>query len=299
MTTLSTGAELAAVADGMGGYAAGEVASRRALEVLRASLEAGCELADGIRAANAAVYHEASRSKAHHGMGTTLVALLRRGAEYILVNVGDSRAYRVDGGGIQQLTRDHSFVADAIRTGQLSAEDAEKSLWRNAVTRAVGTQAELEVDGYGPFSAVEPHAVLLCTDGLYRAVPDADLQQVIMDTAVPEDAVRELATAAYHAGSDDNISAIVLRFGPEAGSGPARPTRVDTAAAIVPLHEDGRGITTTTAAQPLAEPAGPRRRPDRQRAHRARPLRWTLLEIVLIFLGVSVLAYAVLRILAS
>jgi serine/threonine protein phosphatase PrpC len=295
VTTLSTGAELVAVADGMGGYAGGEVASQRTLEVLRDSLEAGRDLADAVVAANATVFQEASVSKKHHGMGTTLVALLRQGSHYRLVNVGDSRAYRVDQGGIQQLTRDHSFVADAIRAGQLTAEDAEKSRWRNAVTRAVGTHAELEVDSYGPFYALEPHAVVLCTDGLYRAVSDADLRRVITGAALPEEAVRELAAAAYAAGSDDNITVVLLRFGTELASGSEPPERTGSAASGPPrAGSSGTGVGAPVWPDDRTN-AGVRVEPRVSRSRGGG--RWTLLEVVLIFLGVIVLSYAILRIL--
>jgi PPM family protein phosphatase len=271
LATLSTGAELAAAADGMGGYAGGAVASRRTLEVLRASLEAGATLEDAVRSANAAVFQEASQSTHYQGMGTTLVALLRQGPEYRLVNVGDSRAYRVDRNGIEQLTRDHSFVADAIRAGQLSAEEVMKSRWRNAVTRAVGTQRELEVDSYGPFDALEPHAIVLVTDGLYRVIPDAALREAIVRATAPESAVRGLASAAYDAGSDDNISVVLMQFGPEAAAPPAEV--------------------------PVQRPEVPVARPRAERRAHAR--RWTLPEIVLILLGIIILTYAVLRMLWS
>lgn len=295
VATLSTGAELAAVADGMGGYAGGEIASSRTLEVLRASLEAGRDFADAVRAANAAVFQEASRSKKHRGMGTTLVALLRRGPHYIVVNVGDSRAYRVDEAGIQQLTLDHSFVADAIRAGQLSAEDAEKSRWRNAVTRAVGTQPELDVDTYGPFDALEPHAVVLCSDGLYRVVSDDDLRQAVMDATAPDQAVRELAAAAYEAGSEDNISVVMLRFGTDTTSGSTRPALAEFPAAGEPAQVGGGGERVHAAVAPADRDAS--QEVERRTWHRRRARRWTLLEVVLIFLGIIVLTFAVLRML--
>jgi PPM family protein phosphatase len=294
VATLSTGAELAAVADGMGGYAGGEVASRRTLEVVRATLDAGGELVDAVQAANTAVFQEASRSKRHRGMGTTLVALLRRGSEYTIVNVGDSRAYRIDDAGIQQLTRDHSFVADAIRAGQLSADDAEKSRWRNAVTRAVGTQAELDVDSYGPYNALEPHTLVLCTDGLYRGLSDDDLRRTITDAVKPDQVVRALAAVAYAGGSDDNISVVMLRFGPDVPVQAATPTP-KVAAPEPPPERRGR-VWQALAALALVD----HRTPDVDadgRGHQRRHGRWTLIEFVLIFLGIIVLTFAVLRML--
>jgi protein phosphatase len=210
---LPGGAELVAVADGMGGYAGGEIASSYALQVVRDALAAGEDLERAVRLANVAVYQQACASPDLQGMGTTLVGLLRRGEQYFVVNVGDSRAYRVDAAGIRQLTEDHSFVADAIRSGRLSTEEAEKSPWRNAVTRSVGTEPELEVDCFGPFDVHEPHAVVLCTDGVYRTLSDDDLGRIIVTTTLKE-AARAVVTAAYDAGSDDNISVALVQFGP-------------------------------------------------------------------------------------
>ena len=212
IATLPDGAELVAVADGMGGHSAGAVASQRALEVLQSSLSAGVELRDAVLQANTVVFEEAVAHADRQGMGTTLVALLRQSDRYTVINVGDSRAYRIDETGIRQLTVDHSFIAEAVRSGQLSAEDAERSRWRHAVTRAVGTEPALEVDSFGPFSATEEHVVLLCSDGIHRVLTEDTLRTTMAGAGSPDSVVRALAAAAYDAGSDDNMSAIVVRF---------------------------------------------------------------------------------------
>lgn len=213
MAELADGAELIAVADGMGGQAAGEVASRHALDVLHAALRDGADLRSAIQSANAAVLSESHGRPEYAGMGTTLVAVLRRGDSYTVANVGDSRAYLIGAGRIRQLTRDHSFIAEAGEAGGLSLAEAERSPWRNAVTRALGTGHELEVDCFGPHDAREPHTVLLCTDGLYRAVPDEQLLGAIIAAAEPAAAVTALAQAAHRAGSDDNITLAIVEFG--------------------------------------------------------------------------------------
>ena len=210
---LTGNAELIAVADGMGGHSGGEIASSCALQVLRDALADGQDLVSAVRMANTAVYQQANSNLDLQGMGTTLVALLRRENFYSLVNVGDSRAYRVDADGIRQLTEDHSFLAEAIRTGSLTLEEAENSPWRNAVTRAVGTDPELEIDCFGPFDAQEPHAVLLCSDGVYRALSDDDLSRIVLTRPLRE-AVRAIVASAYEAGSEDNISVALALFGP-------------------------------------------------------------------------------------
>ncbi|MEX2282478.1 MAG: protein phosphatase 2C domain-containing protein [Gemmatimonadota bacterium] len=212
---LPGGAELVVVADGMGGHSGGEIASSHALAAVRAALAADDDLVNAVRVANVAVYEKANASADFQGMGTTLVGLFRRGAKYSIVNVGDSRAYRVDAAGIRQLTEDHSFIADAMRSGTFSIEEAEKSPWRNAVTRSVGTDPDLEVDCFGPFDANEPHAVVLLTDGVYRTLSDDELWRMIISAPRPDEAVRAVVSAAFESGSDDNISVALVQFGPQ------------------------------------------------------------------------------------
>jgi PPM family protein phosphatase len=223
---LPDGSELLAVADGMGGQAAGEVASRLALAVLQAALHNGEGLEAAVHAANTAVFEEARSRPDCAGMGTTLVAMHRRGDSYMLANVGDSRAYRVDEHGVHQLTLDHSFLAEARRSGGVARREAERSPWRNAVTRAIGTDARVQVDSFGPYDSREPHSLLLCTDGLYRVLSDEQLQTRVRDAASPHDAVVNLARDADAAGSDDNISLVVGQFGIAPGSAHDPPVAV-------------------------------------------------------------------------
>lgn len=279
---LPHGGELVAVADGMGGHAAGEVASRRALEVLQEALAGGAELQDGVLAANVALFDEASIHAEHHGMGSTVVALVRNGTSYVVANVGDSRAYRIDGDGVLQLTQDHSFVAEAVKSGQLTVEEAEKSRWRNAVTRALGTERAVQVDCFGPFDAIAAHTVLLCTDGLYRVLGEADLQELSLRTADPSSAAEALAAAAYDAGADDNISVAVIRFGqqtpgsgsksraaPYAAIAPDAPARIVTAGA--PSAREGMVRRVEGFGQVLlVDSPRPRSRHDRRPAGRRR-----------------------------
>lgn len=284
-------AELAAVADGMGGHAAGDVASRRALEALHGAVAAGADLIDAVRAANAAVHAEALARPEHAGMGTTLVALLRRGDRYFVANVGDSRAYRVDDSGVRRLTEDHSFVADAVRSGRLTAEEAGRSRWRNAVTRAIGTEPEIDVDLFGPFDAATPHTVVLCSDGLYRTLPEQRLRDV--STGALEHTARALADAALQAGSDDNISIVVVRFG-EDPRVPRQPA-ADVTLAVQPAVPAGTQQTTLRNA-----PAPPRKR-QAQRTRSRRPDlpgRWTSIEAIVILVAVlTVLVYVALLVL--
>jgi serine/threonine protein phosphatase PrpC len=208
---LADGRLLVAVADGMGGHAAGEVASALALETLKASLEAGIELGEAFRLANGQV-HAKSKEPGKQGMGTTLVAVVVDGDGYQVANVGDSRGYLLSGGGIKRLTQDHSFVAEAMKRGQ-SEEEATASQWRDALTRAIGTDAQVEVDVFGPFPVEKDTAFLLCSDGLYKTLKDPDLRGIYVRSGGPKGAANNLVTSAYERGSDDNISVVIAEFG--------------------------------------------------------------------------------------
>ncbi len=212
--TLGDGRELMAVADGMGGHLGGAVASRLALETLLARLRLGDELAAATQAANAAVHRAARERPGCAGMGTTLVALLRTGTTYEIVNVGDSRAYRVVDGRIEQITRDHSFLAEARTRGELDPEEVERSPWRHAVTRAIGLEPEVEVDRFGPFPVRPAHHVLLCSDGLSNALPEDVLLRHLRAQSDPTVAVERLAEAALAASPTDNVTAAVAWVAP-------------------------------------------------------------------------------------
>jgi len=208
---LPGGRKLLALADGMGGHQAGEVASRKALEALSDALAAGATLDAAVKAANAAVHSAALDREDWQGMGTTLVALLQTGTRYEIASVGDSRAYRIDTAGIRQVTSDHSVAAEATRAGADQAEIAA-SPWRNAVTRAIGTAPAVEVDVFGPFDCTVPHTVVLCSDGLYRVVSNQRIRDHVYGAGDLAAAVWRLAREALDGGSTDNISVIVARF---------------------------------------------------------------------------------------
>lgn len=209
--TLDDGRVLVAVADGMGGHAAGEIASAIALETLVEALRDGRSLGEAFELANRRV-HERAREPGKQGMGTTLVAALMDGDEVRLANVGDSRCYVVTAQGIRRLTVDHSFVAEAVKRGQPEAE-AMAGPWKDALTRSIGTEAEVEVDVFGP-DAIEPDsALIVCSDGLYKALDDGDLLRIYTQSASPRGAAQSLVTSALDHGSDDNISVAIAEYG--------------------------------------------------------------------------------------
>jgi protein phosphatase len=209
--SLSDGRLLVAVADGMGGHAAGEVASALALETLAAALENGQALDEAFRLANAAV-HDKSKEPGKQGMGTTLVAMLLDGDSYTVANVGDSRGYVLSEDGVKRITEDHSFVAEAIKRGQ-SEEEATQSEWKDALTRCIGTEPEVEVDVFGPFQVEDNTAVLLCSDGLYKTVADEELGILYARSGGPRGGAQSLVSTAYERGSDDNITVSIAEFG--------------------------------------------------------------------------------------
>ena len=211
---LADGRSVAAVADGMGGRLAGDVASRRALEVVFERLGAGDELSHAVEEANRAVFAESNKDPELHGMGTTVVALLQVGDEYHIANVGDSRAYRLASDGIFQVTADHSFTAEAVEAGDMTPEDAVLSPWANALTRAIGTDPHVEVDVFGPFDATESHTVLLCSDGFHKPLSEEGILTSVLGCD-GEDPARELTEIALRAGSDDNVTIALVSFGDE------------------------------------------------------------------------------------
>lgn len=302
---LADGRQVVAVADGMGGHAGGEVASRRALDALVAELERGAGLREAVEAANRVVHAEASRNAELAGMGTTVVAVLVSGDRYEIANVGDSRAYRIGPDRIRQLTTDHSFLAEAVRSGRLSREEAERSPWRNALTRAVGTDPVVDVEVVGPFSAAEPHTILLCSDGLYRAVSDEEVLRHVLTISDGDALARTLTERALANGSNDNISVALIRFGdpiaapaaqgavPGTGAGatsPGTPAGAAAAPGAGPATASGlaggAGIgVAARGGQPAREPDRPGPRPagrNRRWRKSRRPRRLMKYEIVAI-----------------
>lgn len=262
--SLDDGGVLLAVADGMGGHAAGEVASALAVEALREGVVAGTPLDDACRLANRRVHARARSEPGKQGMGTTLVAALVGEGTISVANVGDSRAYLITATGIRQLTHDHSFVAEAVRRGGNEAE-LKNSRWRDVLTRSIGTEAEVDVDLFGPVPLEKDAALLLCSDGLYKVLEDDRIHDVFLASADPADAARALVTAAYEGGSDDNITAVVAELGSvPRRSAPRAPTAPASAATVrmepltgpVPDETPGAAPSPAAAAPVGARPAG-------------------------------------------
>ncbi|WP_295487971.1 Stp1/IreP family PP2C-type Ser/Thr phosphatase [Accumulibacter sp.] len=220
---------LAILADGMGGYNAGEVASRMATEILssrleKAFLDAAAHEAEGggqavvqrslvehIAAVNTAIYCAATDQSQFGGMGTTLVATVFCDDRVIVAHIGDSRLYRLRGEEFVALTRDHSLLQEQIDSGQISQEEARFSINRNLVTRAVGVDPVVEAEVH--VHAVCPGDVyLLCSDGLYDMVEEDEIQHALELFGVNlELAAGQLIQMANDNGGEDNVSVVVVK----------------------------------------------------------------------------------------
>ncbi len=202
------------VCDGMGGAAAGEIASRLAVEAMMRAMSHAALTPEifqkAVDAANDSVRRSAERDPTRAGMGTTLVALATRGNRAWVAHVGDSRCYRVRHGKLERLTLDHSLVDEQVRLGQLTPAQAETSPMRNVITRAVGTQDEVAADLIE--FVVEPGDLyLLASDGLMREVDDQQIAGILNPSGELEQMCALLIAAANEAGGRDNITCVLAR----------------------------------------------------------------------------------------
>jgi protein phosphatase len=215
---------LLVVADGMGGHAAGDVASRIAAETLRDAFPAmpsgdvGLALKQAYRRANEAIYQAGQAHPADAGMGTTLAAALLHGKYATIANVGDSRAYLLRGNGVTQVTQDHTLVAEEVAKGVIPPDAARSDPRRNVLTHAVGLHPRLEsrLPGIFELTLLPGDRLLLCSDGLYDVLDDVDIRRTLLGED-PDAAARALVAMAKERGTRDNATAVVAA---------AIPTRV-------------------------------------------------------------------------
>jgi serine/threonine protein phosphatase PrpC len=202
---------LVAVADGMGGHLGGEVASATALETLHSRFTQGHDLRDSVVAANDAVYERSTGDDAVRGMGTTLTAgvLADDGETLILGHVGDSRAYLLRAGELQRITTDHSLVEELMQAGELTEEEAERDPRRSMITRALGLEADVEVDLY-PVALQAGDRLILCSDGLTTMLREEQVAATAAAEPDPDRAAQELVDGANAAGGVDNITVVVV-----------------------------------------------------------------------------------------
>jgi protein phosphatase len=206
---------IAAVSDGMGGHAAGEVASRISIEALdtwtRELVDAPQNvLVDAFFSANAQVISAAEKDRKLRGMGATLVAAIFYHDHFITANIGDSRLYLVSSGEIRQVTFDHSYVQELVRRGFLTADEARNHPRKNVITRCMGSESSFEPDVF--YTRWNPKdLVILCSDGLCDALRDEDMLELVLKINDLDALCRALVDAAYEKGSSDNISLVLVR----------------------------------------------------------------------------------------
>ena len=206
---------LFAVADGMGGARAGEVASGIAVATFddEPQPDASPEerLAAVARAANERIYQLAQEDASHAGMGTTFTAVLATGNEIAIGHVGDSRLYRWREGELERLTDDHSLVEEFVRQGKLTPEEAEVHPQRSIITRALGPEANVEVDTF-TYPAKDGDVYLACSDGLTGMISEGDVANILSSASSLDDASKHLVDAANANGGRDNITVVLFRL---------------------------------------------------------------------------------------
>ena len=218
------------VADGMGGHAAGEVASEMAVKIVQRELSPVRDLdgedvvqmvATALKRANRAIHDRTLTETDKQGMGTTVSALLLAGTRYLIGQVGDSRVYLFRDGGLTQLTKDHSYVQEQVDAGFLTPEQARYHPYSNVITRCVGAGHDVEPDIYRG-EAREGDLFLVASDGLTGMVDDRRLAQLLGSRAEPERKVQSLIAEANGRGGLDNITAIIVQV-LETGPGSSDP----------------------------------------------------------------------------
>lgn len=223
------------LSDGMGGAAKGEVASAMAVEAVIASLRENApaespeepaanpdfsdetnSLVRAIKLANRKIHEQGMLDPACRGMGTTIVAARITGSRLSLVHVGDSRAYLLRAGRLEQLTADHSLVAEQVRQGLMNREQAAASELQSVLTRALGTEESVEVD-VDEIELFPRDSLLLCSDGLTRMVPEEEIAGILANAPTAQSAAELLVSRANEYGGQDNITVVVVRLNKSKG----------------------------------------------------------------------------------
>lgn len=199
------------VCDGMGGHEAGEVASEIAVNTISRLAPEKLDvdaLGHAVEEANLAIIEAADKGVGRQGMGTTCTAAILDGDRLAIAQVGDSRAYLLHNGSLQQLTRDHSVVADLIESGEITPAEARTHQWRSFITRALGLEPYMKADLY-EIDVTQGDRLMLCSDGLYSMVPDKEIETILSQAATTQEATDMLIDAALASGGSDNITVIV------------------------------------------------------------------------------------------
>jgi PPM family protein phosphatase len=266
---------LFAVADGMGGAQAGEIASRLGATALRGG-PAG-DVVELIQEANRRIYERSNEDEAVSGMGTTMTVALVDGETVRIGHVGDSRAYLIREDRLEQLTEDHSLVAELVRSGKLSPEEAEVHPQRSVITRALGTEPEVDVDTFS-VPAQAGDIFMLCSDGLTSMVADEKILDLIgRNRGDLKAAAKALVDQANRGGGEDNITVVLFEIA--AASDETQPM-----AAVEVPEQDGSDAATLSELEAVPVVQGPpparlRGRPPRRRRRRLVAVLVTLLVV--------------------
>jgi protein phosphatase len=278
------------VADGMGGAQAGEVASKAAADAFDRDLPAGPPenfLRETIEAANRTIHELARDDPSRTGMGTTITAVVvdPGGEEVAIGHVGDSRAYRLRGGKLERLTRDHSLVEEMRRKGQLTDAQAEDHPQRSIITRALGPEPEVEVD-VQTVPAGPGDVFLICSDGLTTMLGEEKIAKLLAGASSMDAAVRALVDEANRAGGRDNITALAFQL--EDAAAPAGVSRED--ATLIGATAEEAGLTTTEVRRRAAAAAAEQRRERSDEKPRRRRLR-TVAKVLAAVILVGAIAF--------
>ena len=246
----SGGGTLFAVADGMGGARAGEVAAKAAVDEL-AGLEQSDsvgekDLAAVVEQANRRIYELSQGDEALSGMGTTMTTLSVGDAEIAIAHVGDSRAYRFRDDDLEKLTHDHSLVDEMVRAGKLTPEEAEVHPQRSIITRALGPEPDVEVERM-TYPARAGDVYLICSDGLTTMVPEDAVGAILRSRSSLQQAAEELVRAANEAGGRDNITVVLFKLGEE-GEAQADAQATMVGSGTETLHSDDVRAAVAAAA---------------------------------------------------
>lgn len=280
---------LFAVADGIGGFEAGEVASSITIDVLK-ELEPGAPFDAAVQEANRRILAASRNDERLSGMGTTVVAARFTGSRTKpaaeIAHVGDSRAYLLRGNDLRPLTEDHSLVAELVRSGDLTRDQASNHPQKNLITRALGAEEAVEVD-----TMVIPvetgDRLLLCSDGLSDMVPDEEIRSTLTaDLDDPEKPAKRLLSAALEAGGQDNVTIVVVDVKDREPDGEPRETRE---ASVAPTLESGDGSATrrTERRRPTRRPGGVRGKPRAGRFKKAGMLLRALALVIVVVVALT------------
>ena len=292
-------APLFAVADGMGGAQAGEVASHLAVEVLEQGLPDGGgsveeRLRARVREANARIMASAQADDARAGMGTTLTVAYVGEDDLTVAHVGDSRLYRLRDGTFERLTDDHSLVEELVRQGKLTPEEADEHPQRSIITRALGAEEGVEADST-TWAGRDGDVYLICSDGLTSMIPEAHVAQILAEAPSLASAGRMLIDAANDAGGRDNITVVLFRLeevaaGAARAAGDRRAPRAGARArrAAGPATAAGARRTATVTAPVARKQPRPARGSAPARKRRRRP-RVPVGPILVLFLVACVI----------